>query len=208
MKNIANVLITKCRKLMPDISGTAALEFVLCVPVLLTIFFGTVEVSRYYLALQKIEKTADMIADVVARADSNYASETLTASNLQSLLQAASRMMEPFPLGDRGVIIVTSVKKPNDPTLPPEIWWQCSGGGTLIHGSYLGMPSGTGTRAVATLPSSVVLKDDEEMVVGEIYYNFSPITIQNLLGDIQVSRMSFFLPRLDTVYDKISPNCT
>ena len=188
--------------------GTAALELVLCFPLLLTIFFGTVEISRFFLAIQKTEKTVDLITDVVARSDSNYASETLSAANMSALLSSVSEMMQPFPVGANGVVIITDVTQPADITQPAVVNWQYCGGGTLSHASAIGTANANAAiKNSALLPPGVVLNAGEEVVIGEIYYNFSPITIQGMIGSIQLSRMAFHIPRVGSVSPFVS-RCT
>lgn len=190
VKYLRRLLLT----ILPLQEGVAMLEFLLCVPLLLIIFFGTVEVSRYFLAIQKAEKTIDMVTDTIARSDPNTPSEKLTTGNLTSLMNAVSSMMHPYDFSSNGLVIITDVSKTTGQS--PVINWQFCGGGSLDATSAIGPASGTTTKQPATLPSGFTMTDGEEVLIGEIFYNFSPITVQDMIGSIQVYRVVYFAPRL------------
>src|SRR5688572_17391883 len=69
------------RRALNENSGIAAVEFALLVPILITLFFGAVEVTRFILVSQKVEKLAHTVADVTAQ------SKTLSTAQLDQLLE-------------------------------------------------------------------------------------------------------------------------
>lgn len=50
-------------------TGVAALEFALVLPVLMVLFMGTVEVSRYYLIFKRVSNTAASMAQLLASSE-------------------------------------------------------------------------------------------------------------------------------------------
>lgn len=177
------------RRMVNNEQGVAAIEFALCVTVLMLFFLGSVELTRYILIVQKLEKTVSMITDVTTQTDPNSA--PLTASTMQQIFTATSDMMKPYPFGANGLVIVTDVTKTG--TANPVINWQyCNGGGTLSATSAIGTAKG----ATATLPAGFSMAAGEEVVIGEIFYQFSPITTQEIVPATTVYRTAVFMPRL------------
>jgi hypothetical protein len=101
--------------------------------------------------------------------------------------------MKPFSFASNGVVIVTSVYKPAGQT--PTICWQYSGGGTLTKTSQIGT---TGNTPV--LPSGLTLNDNENIIISEVYYNFTPLFINAGSSDsftaTTVYRIAVYKPRL------------
>ncbi len=184
--------------------GVAFVEFAICLPFLIILFFGCIEVSRYFLVIQKVEKTLDLMTDVIGQADQSSVTQQLTTEGVASTLAAAPEMMMPYDMGTRGKIIVTSVSMVE--VTPGNnrafINWQACGGGTNPAVSAFGTASGNkASPNQATLPTSFTMQPGEEALLGEIFYNFSPILMQDMIGDIRLTRRVFFVPRLGSLAD-------
>lgn len=180
-----------------DEHGIAAVEFALCLTVLLVLFLGSVELTRYILITQKLEKTVSMITDVTTQTDPNQA--PLSASTMQQILQSTKDMMNPYPFGALGFVIVTDITQAG--TNNPIINWQyCNGAGTLAATSKIG----TTRLGPATLPTGFAMTAGEEVVIGEIFYKFTPITTQNYVPTTTLYRTSIFMPRLGALTSFVS----
>lgn len=166
----------------------AAMEFALSVTILFVLFLGSVELTRYVLIVQKMEKTVSMIADVTAQADPS--SSPLTSSVMSQLFLAGEDMMEPYPAGAYAKIIVTNVTKTG--TANPRVNWQYCGGGTLTATSQVGTANG----ANATLPAGFTMISGEEVLIAEMYYRYSPITTQSIIPASTLYRTAVYMPRL------------
>lgn len=178
------------------------MEFAICLPFLLILFFGSIEVSRYFLAIQKVEKTLDLVTDIVGQADQTSSTQNLTTEGMASIFTIAPEMMMPYEMGARGRVIITSVSMvqvaPGDNRA--YINWQACGGGTNPATSSFGTASGDKANPnIATLPASFSMQPGEEALLGEIFYNFSPILLQDIIGDVSMSRRVFFVPRLGSL---------
>lgn len=153
--------------------------------------------TRYFLAIQKVEKTLDLVTNTIGQADQTSSTQNLTASGLTSLFSVIPSMMSPYEVGARGKVFITSITMTEGKAL---INWQACGGGSLAKVSALGVASGDKNAPnTATLPASFVMQEGEEVLIGEIYYNFSPILLQNIIGDLQVSRNVFYIPRIGSL---------
>ncbi len=94
------------RRLSSDRRGGLIAEFAAAMPVLVLLLLGGVEVSRFALLNQKMDRLATAMGDLVAQA------ETLTAAELDQLFLAAEHVASPFDVQAKGRIIITSASIP------------------------------------------------------------------------------------------------
>jgi Flp pilus assembly protein TadG len=171
-----------------DQRGLAFLEFAICMPFLLALLMGAIEVTRYILITQKVEKVAVTVADVVSQGS------TITASQLNIMIAAAAQIMQPYSFGSNGYVIITCVKQTGTPSVsnPPRIPWQTTGGGTWVQPSHVGT-----SGSVATLPVSITLNDKDNVIVTEVFYNYTPlIPLNGVITGTSIYKLGLFKPRL------------
>lgn len=186
-------MVQRTQHCLRDQSGIAAVEFALCLTVLLVMFLGSVELTRYILIIQKLEKTVSMMTDVTTQTDPN--STPMTTTIMSEILTASTDMMRPYTFGALGRVVITDVSKTG--TANPVIRWQYCGGGTLNATSLIGTTVG----GDATLPAGFTMSAGEEVVIGEIFYQFTPITTQNIVPATTLYRTAVFMPRLGALTD-------
>jgi len=167
--------------------GVAYFEFALSAPVLALLLLGSVEVTRYVLITQKVEKTAITISDLAAQ------ETTAKTSILNNDLIASQQVMLPYNFNNNGFVIISSVTQTGAQTAanPPIINWQYAGGGTMVETSQIGT---VGQKA--TLPAGFTLNDKDNIIVTEVYYKFTPLLNNIILGPTNLYRMALFRPRL------------
>jgi hypothetical protein len=164
--------------------GVAAVEFALTLPIWLTLFLGMTDGAYCLIINERTDRIAYTVTDIVTQ----Y--QTVTIANLNDITQAATQLMEPFVFGSNGVVIVTSVYKPAGQN--PKICWQYTGGGTASLGSQIGSVGGT-----PALPNGLTLNDNDNVIISEVYYNFTPMFInEGLLSANTVYRTAVYKPRL------------
>ncbi len=163
--------------------GVVATEFALMAPLLLILFMGGFEISRFLLVQQKTEKLAYTMADVVTQ------NSSLTQAQLTSMMNAATEIMKPYTFGGSGIVMVTSVYQ-NGTVNPPTVNWRSTGGGTLARTSKLGSVGG-----YATLPGLLSLNDNDNVIVAEVYYVYTPL-FSSVVGTQDVYKAIVFKPRL------------
>lgn len=177
MKVIAQLIAAlRCRR------GVVAIEFAAMVPVLLALLIGVFEVTRYMIAIQKVDRIAVAMADYVSQ------SQTIAQSELNDLFAAVSNISSPVSF-DSGIVIVSSIYKSSDAT-PAQIVWQRQGGGTLSTTSNFGVQGGN-----ATLPAGMTLVALEGMVAAEAFMDFEPVLLQSFVSPIRIYRTAFYRPR-------------
>lgn len=164
-------------------AGVAVVEFAIALPVLMTMLYGTIEVTRYILITQKVEKLAHTVSDVTAQ------SQTLTIANLDQVLAATSDIMEPYDMGSNGKVLITSLYRPAD-TANATVNWRYSGGGTLSASSQLGA-----IGAVPSMPAGFTFEERENVIAAEVYFRFSPLISSQFFGTTTVYRVAFYKPR-------------
>jgi Flp pilus assembly protein TadG len=186
--------------LMRSQSGVAYMEFAIGVTFLMILFLGSVEVTRFVLINQKIQKTVVSVTDVVTQAGQG---NPLTTTGLSQIMSAVGDMMNPYTFGAGGVVFVTDVTQPASGN--PIVNWQYCGGGTL-HSADATVVSKIGTTVggTATLPSGFTMNSGEEVVIGEIYYKYSPIIVQSMLANTTLYNYAVYMPRLGALTSLVS----
>jgi Flp pilus assembly pilin Flp len=180
-------MLNRLRNLRRDNRGVAAIEFALMLPMLIALLIGCLEVTFKIWSTQKAEKLAVTLSDVIAQ------STAVTNSDLQALIGAVDKIMDPFPFGgDKGKIIISSIYVPQDET-DADVNWQCAfpASGGLTASSKFGAEG-----SIADLPDGFTLVEKDNVIVTEIFYKYTPIAPGVLFDESIVYRRALFKPRL------------
>lgn len=169
-------------KFLKNIRGVAAVEFALLAPILLLLFLGGFELSRYILLYQKVSKTASSMSDLISR------SPNVTEAYISSTFNAVEHLFSPYYDQSQIKVIITSVM--NDGTNDFVNWQRC-GGGTLVATSGLGE-----VGDVASLPDGFELEGDEDTIIAEVFFDFVPIIAPDVVGPDVLYKIRFTKPRL------------
>src|SRR5271167_2366796 len=87
-------------RLFGDSSGIAATEFAVIVPIMLVMFFGTIEISSGVAVDRKVTLMARTVSDLTSRSPPATATQTyatVTDSYLQNIFTASIAIMTPYP---------------------------------------------------------------------------------------------------------------
>ena len=165
--------------------GIAAIEFALTLPLWITILLGGTDCAFWVIVNEKTDRIAYSVTDIV----SQY--QTVSIANLNDILLAASQLMQPFSFGNKGIVIISSVYKPNGQS--PTVKWQYAGGGSLAQGSAIGSTGGN-----ASLPNGLTLNDNDNVIISEVYYKFTPMFFNSthLFPTNNIYRVAMYKPRL------------
>jgi Flp pilus assembly protein TadG len=178
-------MIAALRKLHADSRGIAMVEFGFALPILITLTFGTVELSRYVLLHQKLDRIAMTIADLAAQ------SEELAETDVGNILAAVSHIGQPFDVDSTGLVILTSVSRSGNQIT---VDWQRRNAGAVIEASRIGQPG-----QPAALPDGLVLLDGDNVIVSEVFFDYTPMLTGTLLGNQQLYHSAFFRPRFGSL---------
>jgi Flp pilus assembly protein TadG len=165
-----------------DASGMVLAETAVAMTILTFTTLAGIEIGRYVLLIQKLDRVAAATADLTAQGSS------ISVADLNNLFAAAGEIIKPFSLTATGTVIVSSVSAVG--ANPPRVDWQRVGAGGLSVPSAVGA-----TGANAVLPADFVVRSGEEVIVSEVYYDFTPWLAPNVAPPVRLYNRAFFRPR-------------
>lgn len=147
-------------RLGADRAGGALIEFAMAAPILVLLLVGGAEAARFFLAQQKIQRTAMTVADLASR------TPDLSATDIANIFAAAGEVAQPHDVAGAGRVVISSIGR--DGTGTPAVRWQ-RGDGTLATPSQLGEEGGE-----AAFQSETLLADEETVIVAEVFFAYEP----------------------------------
>ncbi len=165
-----------------DRRGSALIEIAFSIPILMILLTGIVETGIFLMLNQKLQHTAVAISDLTTR------DEEIDQATMDDIFNAAPLIMEPFAMAAKARVFVTAAG--NDSGRNPTIFWQRTGAGSLLQASGIGIEGG-----VPTLPPDIPLRDNETLVVTEVYYEYQPVFF-SVIDPVRLRRTAFYRPRI------------
>lgn len=182
-------------------NGLAFIEFALLAPLLLVLFFGVIEITRYIIIFEKVERAAFSLTSIVGRYTPATAAALPAEINVNEInnnvFPQLARGMSPYSAaGDMGTVIssVTKVDAAgkhrgiNYGVGAKIVDWQIVGGGTLSNADTVSIVSNLNvsaiTPAVQNTPAVfdaainadlATMLPEENMLVVEVFYQYRPI---------------------------------
>lgn len=139
--------------------GVAAIEFAILAPLLVLTVFGLIEVSNYVFCVNKMNRTAQGVGNIVSRGD-------VSKPQMDAMLISAAEISQPFDFNKHGCVIVSSISQPNNnATLPAKLNWT---------DSYPSAGCGTSRINVASLPGGLSLGTNDTIITTEVFFNYQP----------------------------------
>lgn len=179
--------LDRLTRLWRDRRGALVSEFAASLPMLLILVMSGFECSRYVILNQKLDRVTTTIADLVAQ------EVDMTTVEMTALFDAVAPLISPFPFGVKGKMIVTSVVLNAAGTAKIVAWQQSHG--SLNQNSKIGTAPG----ATATLPADMVIRTNETIIVGEVFYDFAPFFVTNWFSSTPLAQVlyhrAFYRPR-------------
>jgi Flp pilus assembly protein TadG len=172
---LASMLRRRGRGFAADQRGISSVEFALLLPLMLTMFFGSVEVTDAISADRQITLVASTVADIT----SQYSS--VTSSDVSNILAAASTVLTPFPVSMAKVTLSSVLIDANGNAT---VDWSAT-----LNGSQR---SGTVTNAI---PAALRIANTS-VIWGEASYAYKPVIGYVLTGTLNLSSQIFMRPRL------------
>jgi len=192
MKSISKRMWLRARysaiSLLKDRRGIAATEFAIVVPIMLVMFFGTVEFSSAVAVDRKVTLVAQTLSDLTAR------STTVGDSDMTNFFAASTAILTPFPATPTKATITELYVDPA--TLQARVQWS----------------KGTSPRAVSssvTIPTAIAV-GGSYLIFSEVSYLYTP-TIGYVMGKagVNLSDVSYSRPRESTcVFYSPATACT
>jgi Flp pilus assembly protein TadG len=179
------------RRFWKDGHGVSAVEFALIVPILVTLYFGAVEVGQALIINRKVTHATDTIGDLVSQANS------VSQTDMDNIMLAVEAVMLPYnsihmrarvsfvTIDSSGVAKVTwnSISNFDAPT-------------TCLSPCKEPKLTQLAANTVVTLPTSVN-QNSTYLVSAEVHYYFTPQVGYLLAGTIDLKDTLYLRPRLN-----------
>ena len=178
-----NPLLRLVRRFRRDRRGSILAETAITLSILAMVSLAGVEVARYTLLHQKMERIAASIGDLIAQA------ETLSETDVTNVFDAIGEIAKPFEMGPNGLVIISSVSATGGSG--PVMNWQRTGGGSMGASSEVGEPGNP-----ATLPPGLIVDDGDTVIVAEVRYSYTPWLYSAVIDPSELYHTAFFRPRM------------
>ena len=172
--NLSAAIAHFAKRFHRDRRGVSAVEFAILLPLLMTLFLGSVEATQGIAAYRKVELTAHTLADL----STQYTD--ITDADMANILSAGSAILAPYPTS--GLQEVVSEIAINSQGVGTVVWSDTLGGTALTAGTTVSVPS-----ALAT-PNTY-------LIMAQIQYAYNPTYGYVMTGAITLSEQSFMRPR-------------
>jgi Flp pilus assembly protein TadG len=158
-----------------DERGVAAIEFALLFPIMLLLYFGTVEVTMAFLANGRASHVASVVGDLVTQTPSFKQAE------MTDIFAVGTSIMKPFPTASLK-LQVTSIRA--DDKGAPQLVWRCVKGSNCaqLTGSASGFPAG-------------LLAANESMIQTDVEYTYTSPVQQTLPRPMTFKTTYYIKPR-------------
>jgi Flp pilus assembly protein TadG len=178
MKRAMNGLARKlagCLKLFAkEQRGVAALEFAMLLPMMMTLFVGSVEMSTGVAIDRKVTIAAHTIADLASQFT------TIADSDMTNILNASTDVIYPYPSANlQAVVSELSISAQGVATV---VWSDTLNGTARTVGSTVTIPTNL------AVPSTYLL-------LGETAYNYKPTYGYVVTGTMALSDQIYVRPR-------------
>jgi len=182
MKAVTLRMIRLLRSFKRDRDGASAVEFAILAPLLITLYFGCVEITDGIAADRKVTLTAGALANLTSQ------SQTISATGMTNILNASAAIIKPYSVGNLAATI-TCLKIDGDGVV--KVKWSETLNGTK-----------RAENATVTLPDAALAVPNTYLVWSEVSYNYTPVVGYTITGSISLSDQMFMSPRITPpVYD-------
>jgi Flp pilus assembly protein TadG len=164
--------------------ATAAVEFALIMPVLLLLYFGSMEASVLYTADKRVNTISATVGDLIAQW--NPDDGTIASATLDTYFASATGIMAPYSA--TGLKQVVSLIFVNSTGVTSVLWSKASGGGTV---RTVGQPYAPLT---ATSMTNQVSRSGC-IVAAETSYSYKPLFGQVFKTALTLGHTNYFVPR-------------
>jgi Flp pilus assembly protein TadG len=184
----------RIKRFARDSRGAAAVEFALVTPLMLTMYFGMVELSSGVAIDRKVTMVSHTLSDLVAQASS------VTDTDISNVFNAASAMMTPYlasPLTTK--ITEVSIDNTGKATVVCSRSWS----------SGSGVTSGYTKNAVVTssIPAGLIV-NNTSLIWAEAQYVYTPTIGYVVKSAVTLSDQFFARPRQSTSVDFSAATCS
>jgi Flp pilus assembly protein TadG len=194
VSNLASTLHRFAR----DRDGVSATEFALILPLMLTLYIGSVELGDGIAINFKTTLAARTVTDLasqcgVCTVNNTGNNGTIDATTMQSILNSSTLVLSPYnqaPYSTSNVVVTLSELEISPNQTQGAVQWSCSLNGTPhSYASMVNMPNNAQLNQLTT--AAYVL-------YGEVSYPYTPSLGYVITSTITLNQNTLFFPRLAT----------
>ena len=163
-----------------DPRGMVAVEFALIIPVMITLYFGTVETTNAMTAARRVTIVAQTAADLTAQV------ATVSTADMNDIFAASTAILNPVPTNVVKITVTSVVASASNANTTTVAWSKVYGGATA-----------RGTNSAVTLPAGLTTVGSSVIMVEVTYAYTSPIA-QFITGPITMKEVAYLKPRRST----------
>jgi len=169
-------MLRTAKSFMRSRRGMAAVEFALCAPAMILMFFGAIELAEALNCRWRVTRVASTTADLVAQ------STAVSSGDISNVFNAANSILFPYS-SNNAQIVITSVVDDGH-------------GGAKVAWSNAQNTTPRTVGANITLPAGLVVSGSGGSVIfAEIRYTYASITTHVLPSTITMSGSFYARPR-------------
>ena len=162
------------RRFIGECRGISAVEFALLLPVMMTLYLGTVEASQGIAANRKVKLTAHTLADL----STQYTD--ITNADMSNILNAGAAIIAPYSAANlQETVSEISV---NAQGVASVVWSNTLNGTALTVGQTVSVP------ASLAVPNTYLM-------FAQVQYSYNPTYGYVMTGTLNLSDQSFMRPR-------------
>jgi Flp pilus assembly protein TadG len=174
MKRLARKISSYLTQFANEQRGLAALEFAMLLPMMMTLYLGSVELSSGVAIHRKVTIAAHTIADLASQFT------TIDNTDMTNILNAATDIIYPYPSANlQAVVSELSIDAQGQATV---VWSQTLNGTARTVGSTVTIPTNL------AVPSTY-------LILGETSYNYAPSYGYVVTGTLTMSDQIYMRPR-------------
>jgi len=176
-----------------DRAGVSALEFAFVLPLMLTIYIGSFELSQGLSAKTKVTQTSRTVTDLVAR------STNITTSQMNDIFNATNTVMSPFTITTASFVLVVSTIN-IDAHSNTTIGQSCASDGNTYY-----TPGQT-----VSVPAALVIPNSQ-LIWGTASYTYTPFLVRGgapfytMVGPVVLADQMYMAPRMSPTISLPSP---
>jgi Flp pilus assembly protein TadG len=185
-----SAIVRRLRRFHDNQDGVSAVEFAMLLPLMITLYLGSIEITEAVSVDRKMTLVAGTIGDLVAQTPT-----CVSASKINDIFVTGEKVLVPFKPAIMKAVITSVQIKPDQSAI---VAWS-----EPYHGAT---PHGTGSNVTTLIPAALRTVAGS-VIWAEAYYTYTP-TIGKVIAPsgILLSEKVFLKPRVISSVDGI-PKC-
>jgi Flp pilus assembly protein TadG len=185
-------MLKATRRFGRDKKGLAAVEFALILPVMITLFFGIVELSMALAARADVTNMASIAADLTAQESS------MTSQDMANVFAASSAILYPYSTSPLTITVYSIIDNNNS---TGKVAWSCTktGSGSATDGPTTPPAGSTGGDIIAATNldanGNPKYGGSGSVILAVVSYNYASPTTKIVTGPVAMSNTFYSKPR-------------